>query len=347
MFTNLTAGVIRGLEIATIRYCESNRAVVCMAHVRRDIGRSKAAIAAGVAVTIYAFAHGTTRTGSAFLTPSLPSAEMQLMFEREGHVVTRGLLGCSELKVIAEQLRNVAKSEEIASAKHAAEVLKQKRLDGIPPPFIQVFNPHRRYNVARELACSPVLASMAAALLGVQRVRLYQDCLFWKRPDDDGTAWHADLWTVPLATNSFVTVWLPLQRITLKEAPLYFQSRSHRDLASREHEYELEELGIDPEDVPPPGNHGHHYAPLELGDATWHHGWTIHGTPKLAHGASSRLAYAATYFEDGATVLPLAAESEDEPSYEDWIADIQPGDSATHSLLPLVYPSSDERTNQA
>jgi hypothetical protein len=62
-----------------------------------------------------------------------------------------------------------------------------------------------------QLVKSPRVAAVAAALLGVERVRLYQDCAFLKNPEDGPTNWHSDLNMVPLDTNHFVTLWLPFR----------------------------------------------------------------------------------------------------------------------------------------
>ena len=56
-------------------------------------------------------------------------------------------------------------------------------------------------------------AGVAAQLLGVDRVRLYQDCIFKKRAGDEPTNWHSDLHTSPLDTNGFVTCWFPLHAV--------------------------------------------------------------------------------------------------------------------------------------
>lgn len=292
------------------------------------------------------------------------SAEILLEFERSGHVVTRRLLLPDEFARVSTALRSIAEAERssaeahaeefagavfpgwedvvVVGAEEASEFLSEGG-EGLSqaPPFLQTFNPHRRHRVARELALAPVLAATAAALLGVACVRLYQDCLFWKRHGDDATAWHADLWTVPLATNSSVTVWVPLQRVGIDDSPLFFQSRSHRNVSALVHAGQLEELGLDGEDCKgPPGIFGEHHAPLHEGDATWHHGWTVHGAPALSIGGApgGRLAYAATYFADGASVLLSAAEPEDGPSYMDWLPQVEPGSPAAHPLLPVAFP---------
>lgn len=277
--------------------------------------------------------------GDAVLTgpPRPVSLETLLEFEREGHVATRGLLTAAELAEVAAELHEVAHKERDMAVRHAEWTKQEGKLDA-GPPFLQTFNPHRRHRAARQLALSPVLAATAAALLGASCVRLYQDALFLKRPGHGATTWHADLWTAPLMTNSFVTVWLPLRAIQAQgDSPLVFQSKTHRDVALSVYFEDLQKLGIDPDDVEAPGEFGVHHAPLREGDATWHHGWTQHGAPPVSSSAGERLAYAASYFEDGALVPLEPPESEDGPSYAGWLQDLRPGDVAEHELLPVAY----------
>ena len=67
-------------------------------------------------------------------------------------------------------------------------------LEDVELPFLQAFNCWRHFPEHFErLARCPRLAATAAQLLGVDRVRLYQDSLFLKRPGDGSTRWHSDL----------------------------------------------------------------------------------------------------------------------------------------------------------
>lgn len=77
--------------------------------------------------------------------------------------------------------------------------LAKKGADDITP-FLQVFNSWRRHEALRPLAFSKRLGHIAAQLMGVPRVRLYQDSLFVKRSGDDETLWHMVRW---LGIHSF------------------------------------------------------------------------------------------------------------------------------------------------
>jgi hypothetical protein len=56
------------------------------------------------------------------------------------------------------------------------------------------------------------------------QVRLYQDCLFQKMPGFGVTNWHSDLNMVPLDTNSFLSVWIPLRALDNADSSLHFAS---------------------------------------------------------------------------------------------------------------------------
>lgn len=91
----------------------------------------------------------------------------------------------------------------------------------------------------------------------------------------------------------------------------------------------------------------------ELGDVTWHAGWTLHFAPPAPDDMPIRLALAVSYFADGATVLPCDLENsegfemlryphnEDTESFDNWLYDLEPGNFAEHPSLPLVW-SGDE-----
>lgn len=141
--------------------------------------------------------------------------------------------------------------------------------------FLQVQNLWEHSAAARELVFSPRLARIAAELMGVDGVRLYHDQALYKEPGGGITPWHADQYYWPVSSDRIITVWLPLQDTPLEMGPLEFAKGSHRfefgrDLPiSDESEKELQRalraqgFAVD-------------RAPYELGDASFHLGWTFH-----------------------------------------------------------------------
>eukprot|EP00897_Mesotaenium_endlicherianum_P006358 jgi/Mesen1/5750/ME000292S04829 len=281
--------------------------------------------------------------------------QKQLQFERKGHACLRGLLPADELEALAGAIRAAAEEQLLESYRHRVAVLcpredpqsvksvahAQQLLQGKgvePVGFLQMFNLHRSSPAARQLAFSRRLAKAAADLLGARKVRLYQDCMFLKRPGFAATNWHSDLNMVPLDTNQFVTFWIPLQPIAPADSALLFASGSHRDFAmaywqSNEGMAHLEDRNYALES----------YDTLALGDVTCHHGWTLHWAPPQPQGRPPRAAFTVSYFADGARVLSTKharrePHTEDAWSFNEWRRELKEGQHARHALLPLVHP---------
>jgi ectoine hydroxylase-related dioxygenase (phytanoyl-CoA dioxygenase family) len=234
--------------------------------------------------------------------------------------------------------------DEAYAACRTLEACRQqlsKKADDDITPFLQVFNSWRRHDALRPLACAKRLGHIAAQLMGVPRVRLYQDSLFVKRPGDDETLWHMDLATAPLDTNAFVTVWIPLTPVPATSAggsPLRFLTGSHADKA-KDYWYDPHESDDEAMLARYPMVEDH--APLALGDATFHHGWVLHGSPPNRL-PDSRVALSFAYAAADARTLGGDAlfwpDHEDEISYEGWLDDVGEGGVIDHPLTPVIYP---------
>ena len=180
---------------------------------------------------------------------------------------------------------------------------------------------------------------VAAKLLGVNAVRLYQDSLYVKRPGDGPTAWHSDLTDAPFDTNDMITCWIPLQPVPSQEdggSALSFASGSHRDFAlpywSDPLETDLSERYED---------RLVDYGSFDVGDCSWHHGWTLHSAPEN-NLSETRLAYAISFIAEGTRLLQSEGhirypDNEDDAPYAAWINDLGWGGYAEHSLLPITW----------
>lgn len=149
--------------------------------------------------------------------------------------------------------------------------------------FLQVSNLWQHSDLVREFVFSPRLARIAAELLGTDGVRLYHDQALYKEPGGGITPWHADQYYWPLATDRTVTVWIPLQETPAEMGPLAFAAGSHRfeygrDLPiSDESERALQQALAE-------RNFPHFQTPYQLGEVSYHLGWTFH------HAAPNRSA---------------------------------------------------------
>lgn len=271
--------------------------------------------------------------------PELGASEL-LAFERDGHCATRGLLAPAEAALLLESLRaEHGRRQAETVGKLLADHGPNRRRGDVP--FEQLFNLWAYCAAARAVAGSERLAATAAALLGCERVRLYQDTLLLKRRGHGPTHWHSDLHMAPLDTNSFVTCWIaltPVPRRSEGGSSLTFASGSHRDCA---HLFWADEPTAP---VERSRYRLRSHAPHAPGDATWHHGWILHTAPP--NGAQAdRWAFAVTFFADGARTLNARQRAkmngEDSPSYRPWLAELDrkgagEGTPAEHERLPLV-----------
>jgi ectoine hydroxylase-related dioxygenase (phytanoyl-CoA dioxygenase family) len=141
--------------------------------------------------------------------------------------------------------------------------------------FLQLFNLWREDETIKEFVFSKRLASIAAALMQVDGVRLYHDQALFKEAGGGITPWHADQFYWPLATDKTVTAWIPLQATPLEMGPLEFSAGSHqitegRDLSiSDESEAFLQKrLRVTDFD--------HIIEAFDIGEVSFHSGWVFH-----------------------------------------------------------------------
>jgi ectoine hydroxylase-related dioxygenase (phytanoyl-CoA dioxygenase family) len=134
-------------------------------------------------------------------------------------------------------------------------------------------------------------------------------------------------------------MWMPLVGVTPEMGTLRFATGSHRegylgDLPiSSESEARLDAYvqsrGFPVAECPP----------MEVGDATFHYGWTLHSAP----GNSTNLArevMTIIWFADGARVTTPDNTSRAR-DLERWLPGLRPGDVAASSLNPLCWSAEE------
>ncbi|CAE8686891.1 unnamed protein product, partial [Polarella glacialis] len=310
-------------------------------------------------------------------------AEQVSHFRHCGHVTLRGLLGAEQVLALRQAVQSAKALKELSAKRHAlrtalgmswSEVSKtstaeveylfdeQLRAGRGVSSFMQYFNLWRDSDAIRQIALS--LGPAVSELLGSRRVQLYGDALFVKRPGDNGTDWHTDMEHVPLETDSFLTLWIPLQPVPAAEeggSPLFFAGGSHLWTDAESHgAIDAGVLSVQCSGM------------LGLGDVSAHHGRTMHAAPELGEGVvEERWALALSYFASGALRASLAGQKQDQrhrrhgeiqddsaasaagneeekeeedeerDSYQDWADDIPVGAEARHALLPEVPVAGD------
>ena len=141
--------------------------------------------------------------------------------------------------------------------------------------FLQIMNLWREDEQAKEFVFSKRLAKIAADLMGVAGVRLYHDQALYKEPSGGITPWHADQFYWPLSSPNTVTVWIPLQETPMEMGPLAFAEGSQHVEIGRNIEISDDSEKI-LSDALQKQNFTVHDTPFDLGEVSYHAGWTFH-----------------------------------------------------------------------
>jgi hypothetical protein len=250
-------------------------------------------------------------------------------FRRDGHALLRGLLSPDEVAPYREAIGEVILD-------HAATLPPLDERDFTGRAFLQVVNIWETDERVRRLTQAPRLARVAADLLEVDAIRLFWDQALYKEPGGGITPWHQDSTIMPLLdTDAVGTIWIPLVEVP---DGLEFASGSHRegnlstlerfadDFSERSEDYYTRLIRERGYRLSSPG-------PMRAGDATFHHGWTVHRAPAW-EGPGQREIMCVIYVADGATLFDEQREGiEDQLETLDW----HPGQAAASDHTPLLY----------
>jgi ectoine hydroxylase-related dioxygenase (phytanoyl-CoA dioxygenase family) len=248
-------------------------------------------------------------------------------FRAHGHVHLRGLATRAEVAAYRPLISSCV--ERYAYDKRPIE-----ERDTYGKAFLQTFNLWQRDEAVARFTLSSRFARVAAALLGVERVRLYHDQALYKEAHGGHTPWHQDQYYWPLDTDKTITMWMPLVDVTPESGPLTFGDGTHRlgylgshhisdesdavfDAAVRERQIALTT-----------------YDRVDAGDATFHSGWTLHRAG-ANHTDEMRDVMTIIYFADGTRVAEPDSPAR-ELDLKIWLPGCQPGDLAASPSNPVL-----------
>ena len=256
------------------------------------------------------------------------SAEQQSAYQREGHILLRGLASHEEVyfyrRFILDAVAEVTRQQD-----------SQGRISDYSAMFTQVTNVWRVNDLARQFVFAKRFARVAADLMGVKGVRLYHDQALIKEPGGKPTPWHQDHYYWPLDTEHTVTMWMPLVDITKEMGSMSFAGGSHRVGAFKEMPISDTSQEYFERTIKEKNFSVHTNEIINAGDATFHSGRMLHS----AHPNSStkrREVITMIYYADGTHIM--------QPDNEHRKVDMQvfhpgqkPGDIAASELNPLLY----------
>lgn len=202
--------------------------------------------------------------------------------------------------------------------------------------FLQVTNLRKESELVDQFVRSRRLAQIAAELLQVDAVRIYHDQALYKEPSGGVTPWHADQYYWPLSSDRTVTIWIPLQDTPLEMGPLEFAVGSHtfdygRDLNIGDESERRIQTAVEAEGFPVDRE------PYQLGDVSYHLGWTFHHASPNESTAPRRVM---TIIYADADIRPVAAKNKgQQDSLDITMAGVGLGEVLDTPDHPIVYSS--------
>jgi ectoine hydroxylase-related dioxygenase (phytanoyl-CoA dioxygenase family) len=242
---------------------------------------------------------------------------------------------------VVRRCRIAARAEIERARAESPEAPRQRPVD-----YFTAIKLCERNPVFRDVVCSPRLARLAAAALGVERVRLLYDQLFAKPPGGIRTVWHQDQVFLPIDTSDAIDEgriglarsWVSLAMLPAEVGGLHFVDGSHRFGAIDRTDLQI--------GAPGGGDtatiHGcdlsiTDYGAFGAGDATLHAGYTWHASRSNPTGRT-RYSVAVVYVPDGARVAEPVDEMQ-ELAIALHTPGRRPGDVIDTAANPILWPA--------
>ncbi|OIN57727.1 phytanoyl-CoA dioxygenase family protein [Arsenicibacter rosenii] len=203
--------------------------------------------------------------------------------------------------------------------------------------FLQIMNLWRENDEIKEFVFSRRLAQIAADLMDVSGVRLYHDQALYKEPSGGLTPWHADQFYWPLASPKTITVWIPLQETPMNMGPLAFAARSQHVEIGRDIEISDESERLLSDELQRM-NFEMYDTPFDLGEVSYHAGWTFHRAgPNTS--AAPRKVMTMIYMDQNQTIMHPRNQFQ-QADWETWLGSYPVGSRPESDLNPVLYSCS-------
>lgn len=200
--------------------------------------------------------------------------------------------------------------------------------------FLQIMNLWREDDEAKEFVFSKRLAKIAADLMGVQGVRIYHDQALYKEPSGGITPWHADQFYWPLASPNTVTVWVPLQETPMAMGPLAFAEGSQHVEIGRDVEISDTSEKILADELQKQ-NFNVHDTPFDLGEVSYHAGWTFHRAGPNVSGRPRKVM--TMIYMDKDQVIMQPRNKFQMADHTKWLDNVPVGSNPQDELNPVLF----------
>ncbi len=215
-------------------------------------------------------------------------------FDEKGFVVTGnvfedGTLSAFATAVDAEVARRTAHDQRSVDDKSLYE-----------QSFVQCMRLWETSPAVVPLTCHPGLAGIAAQLLHVDSVRLWQDQALYKEAGGRETTPHQDQTFWPIGRAPLVSAWIPFDDVTVANGAMAYVPGSHK--AGRLKVVDITH-STDPYDIlrdPALEGATPQWVNVRAGSVVWHHGLTVH-LAAANRSAATRRVFTTVYIDAQAT----------------------------------------------
>ena len=217
-------------------------------------------------------------------------------FAADGFVATPDVFSVEELSA----LTRAVDAEVAARTAHDSREVTQKTI--YEQSFIQCMRLWETNAVVREFVCDGRLAGMAAQLLQVPSVRLWQDQALYKESGGRETDPHQDQTFWPIGNAPLVSVWIPFDAVTRNNGAMAYVPGSH--LAGGLRPVDITHT-TEPYDIlndPKLSERTPRWMEVNAGTMIWHHGFSIHQAA-ANHSDSTRRVFTVVFIADGSKRL--------------------------------------------
>ncbi len=191
-------------------------------------------------------------------------------FQQDGFVKTDSGLSAAELAAYAEAVDREVALRTAADRRNVSEKSTYEQ------SFIQCMRLWETNEQVRALSCHPSLAGMAAQLLGVDSVRLWQDQALYKEAGGRETTAHQDETFWPIGKAPLVSAWIPFDAVTPKNGAMAYVPGSHRAGSLKTVDITHQSEPYDILQDPKLGGAQPQWIAVDPGSIVWHDGFTVH-----------------------------------------------------------------------
>ena len=251
-------------------------------------------------------------------------------FRERGFIVTPDVLSADEIdrfsRAVDEEIeRRTARDARVLSEKSVYE-----------QSFIQCMRLWETSESVGDLSFHAGLAGIAAQLLEVPSVVMWQDQALYKEAGGRETTPHQDQTFWPLGEEPLISAWIPFDSVNADNGAMSYVPGSHKagrlkvvDITHTTDPYEILE-------DPALNGRALERVDIEPGSVVWHHGLTVHAATANQTESTRRVF----------TVVYLSADARRQQSWPVFPLDragVQVGEIAQGEGMPRLWPPLPER----